>query len=113
VKLKGELTLGENIADFGGLKQSFMAYKAWEAEAGAEPQLIEGLTNEQLFFVANAQSWCSVSSPQYDELLASVDPHSPPKFRVNVPASHLPEFWTAFSCGEQTPMHAEQVCSVW
>ncbi len=113
VKLKGELTLGENIADFGGLKQAYMAYQTWVAEAGAEPQLIEGLTNEQLFFVATAQSWCSVSSPQFDELLASVDPHSPPKFRVNVPASHLPEFWAAFSCEAGTPMHAEQVCSVW
>jgi putative endopeptidase len=113
VNLKGELTLGENIADFGGLKQAFLAYKAWEAEAGTEPQLIDGLSNDQLFFVATAQSWCSVSSAQYDELLAAVDPHSPPKFRVNVPASHLPEFWTAFSCGEGTPMHSEQVCSVW
>ena len=113
VNLKGELTLGENIADFGGLKQAFLAYKAWVAEAGAEPQLIEGLTNEQLFFVATAQAWCTVSSPQIDELLAAVDPHSPPKFRVNVPTSHLPEFWAAFSCGEETPMHAEQVCSVW
>lgn len=113
VNLKGELTLGENIADFGGLKQAYIAYEAWVAEAGAEPVLIDGLTNEQLFFVATAQSWCSVSSPQFDELLASVDPHSPPKFRVNVPTSHLPEFWAAFSCGEGTPMHAEQVCSVW
>jgi putative endopeptidase len=113
VHLKGELTLGENIADFGGIKESYEAYEAWVAEQGAEPQLIDGLTNEQLFFVATAQSWCSVSSPQIDELLASVDPHSPPKFRVNVPMSHLPAFWEAFSCDAGAPMHPEQVCSVW
>ena len=113
VKLKGELTLGENIADFGGLKQAHLAYQAWVAENGEEPQLIEGMTNEQLLFVATAQSWCTVSSPQMDELMAAVDPHSPPKFRVNVPASHLPAFWQAFSCEAGTPMHPEQVCSVW
>jgi endothelin-converting enzyme/putative endopeptidase len=113
VHVKGELTLGENIADFGGIKESYAAYQAWVAEQGPEPQLIEGLTNEQLFFVATAQSWCSVSSPEFEELLVSVDSHSPPKFRVNVPMSHLPGFWDAFSCSEGQPMHPEQVCSVW
>jgi predicted metalloendopeptidase len=113
VKLKGELTLGENIADYGGLKEAHAAYQAWVSENGAEPQLIDGLNNEQLFFVAMAQSWCTVSSPAFDELLASVDPHSPPKFRVNVPNSHFPGFWSAFSCDAGTPMHPEQVCSVW
>ncbi len=112
-KLKGELTLGENIADFGGLKESFAAYQQWVAENGPEPEIIDGLTNEQLFFVANAQSWCTVSSPEFDKLLANIDPHSPPKFRVNVPSSQFSGFWQAFSCGEGTPMHAEQVCSVW
>ena len=113
VSIKGELTLGENIADFGGLKEAFTAYQAWVAEHGAEPQLIDGLSNEQLFFVAMAQSWCSVSSPQMDELMAAVDPHSPPKLRVNVPNSHFPGFWDAFACAEGTAMRAEQVCSVW
>jgi putative endopeptidase len=113
VKLKGELTLGENIADFGGLKEAYAAYQQWVTEKGAEPQLIEGLSNEQLFFVAMAQSWCSVSSPEYDELLAAVDPHSPPKFRVNVPNAHFPGFWAAFSCSEGMAMHAENACSVW
>ena len=111
--LKGELTLGENIADFGGLKEAFLAYQQYVAENGAEPQLIDGLTNEQLFFVAMAQSWCSVSSPEFDKLLANIDPHSPPKFRVNVPNSHFDGFWTAFACEPGQPMRAEPVCSVW
>ncbi len=113
VKLKGELTLGENIADFGGIKQAFMAYRAWAAESGGEPAIVEGLTNEQLLFVAYAQSWCTISSPEIDALLATVDPHSPPKFRVNVPLANLPAFWETFSCGEGTPMHAENACEVW
>jgi len=115
VKLKGELTLGENIADFGGVKSAYVAYQHWVGENGPEPQLLEGFSNEQLFFVATAQSWCSVSSPEFDELLAAIDPHSPPKFRVNVPNAHFDGFWAAFSCAEGTPMHPapEQVCGVW
>jgi putative endopeptidase len=112
-KLNGELTLGENIADFGGIKQAFMAYQKWSTETGGEQPIVEGLTNEQLLFVAYAQSWCSISSPEIDKLLATVDPHSPPKFRVNVPLAHLPAFWETFSCGEGTPMHAKNVCEVW
>jgi putative endopeptidase len=113
IQLKGELTLGENIADFGGIKEAYAAYQQWVTENGAEPQLIEGLSNEQLFFVAMAQSWCSVSAPEYDQLVATLDEHSPPKFRVNVPNAHFPGFWAAFSCSEGTPMHAENACSVW
>lgn len=111
--VNGQLTLGENIADFGGLKESYAAYTAWTAEGEGEPELIGGLSNEQLFFVAFAQSWCSVSSPEFDKLMATVDPHSPPKYRVNVPLAHFPEFWDAFSCGEEQPMHSDQVCEVW
>lgn len=113
VKLKGELTLGENIADFGGIKQAFMAYKAWAAESGGEAPVVEGLTNEQLLFVAYAQSWCTLSSPEIDALLATIDPHSPPKQRVNVPLANLPAFWETFACGEGTPMHAANACEVW
>jgi putative endopeptidase len=112
-KLKGELTLGENIADFGGLKQTYLAYQQYVAEHGAEPQLIDGLTNEQLLFVAMAQSWCSISSPEFDKLLANIDPHSPPKFRVNVPNAHFDKFWGAFACEPGQPMRPEPVCSVW
>ncbi len=113
VQLNGKLTLGENIADFGGIKESFAAYTAWAAESGGETSIVDGFTNEQLFFVGYAQSWCSISSPQIDALLAKIDPHSPPKQRVNVPLSHSPDFWAAFSCGAGTEMHAATVCEVW
>jgi len=113
VKLNGKLTLGENIADFGGIRQASLAYAAWTATNGAEPAVVEGLTNEQLLYVGYAQSWCSKSTPQYDALLATIDPHSPPKQRVNVPLAHLPSFWETFQCGEGTPMRAANVCEVW
>ena len=113
VPVNGELTLGENIADFGGLKESYAAYQAWVAEQGPEDQLIDGLSNEQLFFVAMAQSWCSVTSPDFAAMLVRVDPHSPPEFRVNVPNAHFPGFWQAFECSEGTAMHAADACEVW
>ena len=115
VRINGQLTLGENIADFGGLKLAHAAYAAWVDEHGPEPALVEGLSNAQLFFVAYAQSWCSVASPQFEALLATVDTHSPPRQRVNVPLAHSPEFWAAYGCHEGEAMRtaAEQVCSVW
>ena len=46
-------------------------------------------------------------------MTATIDSHSPPKQRVNVTLAHNSSFWEAFSCGEGTPMHAENVCAVW
>ena len=106
-------TMGENIADFGGIKQAYRAYQDWTARNGAETPVVDGMTNEQLLFVGYAQAWCSLSTPEIDKLLATVDPHSPPKYRVNVPLAHLPEFWEAYSCGEGTQMHAANACTVW
>ena len=117
VKLNGKLTLGENIADFGGIKQAHRAYLRW-AEANGEDPLataVEGLTAEQLMFVGFGQIWCSKSTPEVDKVLAKTDPHANPRYRINGPLSNLPGFWEAFSCEEGTPMHppAAQVCEVW
>lgn len=112
-KLNGELTMGENIADFGGIKQAYYAYQRWTERNGQETPPVSGLTNEQLLFVGYAQAWCSLSTPEIDKLLATVDPHSPPKYRVNVPLQHLPEFWEAYGCSEGSAMRAEPVCTVW
>lgn len=117
VKLNGTLTLGENIADFGGIKQAHRAYLAWAEANGEDPsaQAIEGLTAEQLMFVAFGQIWCSKSTPEVDKVRAMTDPHAHPRYRINGPLSNLPGFWEAFACEEGTPMHppAEQVCEVW
>ncbi|MEY3210457.1 MAG: hypothetical protein RIT28_938 [Pseudomonadota bacterium] len=107
----GALTLGENIADLGGLKTSFNAWKA-QYTPGKEPS-VPGLTDEQLFFVAFAQSWCTVASPEYEKMLVLSDTHSLPRFRVNGPASNLPEFHATFGCEAGKPMHPENICEVW
>ncbi len=113
VKLNGKLTLGENIADLGGLKLAYAAYAA--AHAGRPEAPIAGFTPEQAFFIGMAQAWCTVERPEYLRLLARTDPHSPARFRVNGPLSNLPEFQGAFACPEGSPMvrPAGQRCEVW
>jgi predicted metalloendopeptidase len=114
LKLNGKLTLGENIADNGGIKQAYSAYKAYEAKnPGAEKPAVEGLTNDQLLFVAFAQTWCSLATPEIERVLVTVDPHSPPKFRVNGPLSNYAQFAETFQCAAGTPMHPADVCEVW
>ncbi len=114
VKLNGKLTLGENIADFGGIKEAHRAYKDWAgANGGDKDAHVDGLTNDQLFFVAFAQGWCTHQTEEITRMRAMTDTHSPPKQRVNVPLSHFPGFWATFSCDEGTPMHPKDVCEVW
>ena len=111
--LNGRLTLGENIADFGGVKSAYRAALAWQAERGAGEPAVGGLTDEQLFFVAFGQTWCTIATPEIERMLANVDPHSPPRFRVNGPLAHFPPFAAAFSCEPGTPMNPEEKCEVW
>jgi predicted metalloendopeptidase len=113
VKLNGKLTLGENIADFGGLKYSYRAYKDWAKKNPSSTPAVPGLTDDQLFFVGFAQTWCTLATPEIERVLANVDPHSPPRFRVNGPVSNTAEFAAAFQCKAGTPMNPEKTCSVW
>jgi endothelin-converting enzyme/putative endopeptidase len=111
--INGKLTMGENIADHGGIRESFNAYRNWVATNGEEKTGIEGVTNEQLFFLSYAQSWCSKATPEMEALLLTVDTHSPPKARVNLPLAHYPEFGKVWGCEPATPMVAENACEVW
>jgi endothelin-converting enzyme/putative endopeptidase len=110
--VNGTLTLGENIADHGGLKSAYGAYRGWVAENGEEAERA-GLSGDQQFFVAFAQGWCSLARPEIEEMFITVDSHSPPRFRVNGPVSHSPEFARAFGCEAGDPMVAEPRCEVW
>jgi putative endopeptidase len=112
VKLNGKLTLGENIADMGGVKLAFAAYRALRAPA---PELLvaDGFSEDQQFFLATGQVWCSKYRDEYARMAAQVDPHSPPRYRVNGSLANLPEFAEAFACKKGTPMNPERSCSVW
>ena len=94
--LNGKQTLGENIADIGGLK---LAYAAMERALQGRPRpLIDGFTPEQRFFLAYAQEWSEVDRPAYARTLVQTDVHSSPQWRVETPISNMPEFAQAFHC---------------
>ncbi len=115
VHLSGKLTLGENIADLGGIKESHRAYLQWAEANGVDPhaEAMDGLTHEQLFFVAFGQIWCTKSTPENDQVMAMTDTHSHPRYRVNGPLANLGEFSTAFACEAGEPMRPTDTCEVW
>ncbi len=112
VKLNGKLTLGENIADLGGLKLAFAAYQA--SRQGKLPEApVAGFSAEQQFFLAAAQVWCTQIRPENARLRAATDPHSSAKWRVNGPLSNLPEFAKAFQCQAGDAMVRADRCEIW
>jgi putative endopeptidase len=111
VKVNGKLTLGENTADNGGLRISYMALM--DMQAGKQPAPIDGFTADQRFFLGWGQVWCQNQSPESLRQRALTDPHSPAEDRVNGAASNMPEFRKAFSCKEGQPMAPVKSCRVW
>jgi predicted metalloendopeptidase len=105
--LNGHLTLGENIADLGGLK---LAWDAWKlSQKGKAPaHKIEGFTPEQRFFLGYAETWRTLTREETARMRVVTDPHSPAKFRVNGPLSNLPEFYEAFGCKDGDPMKRDE-----
>jgi putative endopeptidase len=111
IKINSKLTLGEDVADLGGL---IIAYVAWkEAIAGKQLQPMDGLTPDQRFFVGYAQWACENERPENLRLSAVTNPHSPGKYRVNGVMVNIPEFGKAFSCKPGQPMVTENVCRIW
>ena len=111
IKINSKLTLGEDVADLGGL---LLAFRAWrDATRGQELHPVDGLTPEQRFFVGYAQSWCTNQREQDQRLRAVTDPHSPPRYRTNGVVSNLPEFRAAYGCKTGQPMAPATMCRVW
>ncbi|MCK5800772.1 MAG: M13 family metallopeptidase [Deltaproteobacteria bacterium] len=111
VKLKGKLTLGENIADAGGVKLAYRAFRA--LTAGKARVEAGGFSDDQLFFLSVGQTWCAKSRESLKRLRAQTDPHSPPRFRVDGSLSNTPEFAAAFHCKAGTKMAPKERCLVW
>ena len=103
VHVNGKLTLGENLADLGGLSISYAALEKALAEKG-RPALIDGFTPEQRFFLAWAQIWRQNITPEAQRVRINTDPHSPGRWRVNGPISNMPQFAAAFGCKPGDPM---------
>ncbi len=103
VHINGELTLGENIADFGGVS---IAFEALERRLAREPSArasVDGLTPQQRFFIAYGQVWrANYREPELRRRLA-VDPHSPAPYRVALPVRQLDGFHAAFPAASTPP----------
>ncbi len=100
--VNGQLTLGENIADLGGLT---VAYAAMEKALGNKPRTkIDGFTPEQRFFLAWAQIWRGLQRPEAELQQIKTNPHSPGNWRVDGPLSNMPEFRKAWGCSDGDPM---------
>ncbi|KAK8755132.1 hypothetical protein V5799_002163 [Amblyomma americanum] len=116
MSLNGRNTVGENIADNGGLRMAFGAYDRLLKE-GAENETrlagLEDLSGQQLFFIANGMVWCSNSRPEYLRQLIQYDPHSPHRYRVNVPMGNMETFRIAFKCPSNSTMILKNRCTLW
>ncbi|KFQ61163.1 Neprilysin [Pelecanus crispus] len=112
--LSGINTLGENIADNGGIRQAYKAYENFVKKHGKE-KLLPGLkmNHKQLFFLNFAQVWCGTYRPEYAVNSIKTDVHSPGKFRVIGSLQNSPEFSEAFSCTKTNYMDPAKKCRVW
>jgi endothelin-converting enzyme/putative endopeptidase len=113
VKINGALTSGEDIADLGG---ELLAWMAWQEETRAmQLAASDGLSPAQRFFVGFAQWSCANERPEVLRVHAIVDPHSPPRARINGVVTNMPEFAQAFQCkpGQALVKAPEKMCKIW
>jgi len=115
--LNGNLTVGENLADNGGVQTSLKAYQAWAAHqpGGMPKQACGQFSGEKVFFYAMAQAWCTKTSVKAERMSAITNVHSPSEIRINGPLRNTPDFAAAFKCPQGSKMNPppQQRCPVW
>ncbi len=111
--VNGQLTMGENIGDLGGLSMAYTAYKL--SLKGKEAPVIDGLTGDQRFFLAWAQVWKSKAREETILNRLKTDSHSPPQYRINGPLRNLDEWYKAFDVkpGDKLYLPPEQRVRIW
>ncbi|MEO8074068.1 MAG: M13 family metallopeptidase [Acidobacteriota bacterium] len=112
LNINGKLTLGENLADLGGLTMAYAAYQK-SLEGKPKPANIDGFTPEQRFFLGYAQVWATKSTDAFERQQVLTDPHSNARYRVDGPLSNLPQFAEAFSCKAGDKMVRANYCKIW
>ncbi|MGO1972545.1 MAG: M13 family metallopeptidase [Propionibacteriaceae bacterium] len=111
--VNGDLTIGENIGDLGGLS---IAYKAWRISLdGTEPEPVDDLTGAQRLFLSWAAVWQNKSRDEMVRQRLATDPHSPPEFRCNQIVRNVPEFYDAFdlTSSDALWLDEEQRVKIW
>lgn len=113
--VNGKLTLGENIADLGGVSMAFEAMQKYFTKHGRPVKMEGGLTPEQHFFVGWARTWCMHACDEFRRMMLLRDVHAPAKLRCNATLSHLSEFHEAFGIQEGDKMYRspERRAKVW
>jgi putative endopeptidase len=101
--VNGELTLGENLADIGGLAIAYDAFKL--TEQGKRNTKIDGFTPDQRFFLGYAQAWREIFRPETVRTWLNIDPHSPNEFRVLGPLSNFEPFYQTYEVTEKNKMY--------
>jgi putative endopeptidase len=112
--VNGQLTMGENIGDLGGLEMAYAAYRRHVAQHG-EPPVIDGLTGDQRFFLAWAQVWRSKDREGFLRQRVLTDPHSPDEFRINGAVRNIDAWYRAFNVqpGDALYLPPEQRVHIW
>jgi putative endopeptidase len=112
-KVNGNLTLGENIADLGGLNIAYDAFQ--KAVAGKPDPMIDNMTRDQRFFLGFASAWREKYTPELTKLIVASDPHSPDGVRANGTPTNVDAFARAFGCKEGDPMvnSADKKVVIW
>jgi endothelin-converting enzyme/putative endopeptidase len=111
--VNGQLTMGENIGDLGGVQ---MAYAAYRRHLGAnEAPVLDGMTGDQRFFLAWAQAWRTLTREDRLRALLVTDPHSPPEYRVNGVVRNVDAWYTAFGVTPQNALYLppEERVRIW
>ncbi|XP_017773210.1 PREDICTED: membrane metallo-endopeptidase-like 1 [Nicrophorus vespilloides] len=113
-KINGELTVNENIADFGGAKTSYIGYIRWMRKYGPDMKL-PGLnyTDKQMYWLSLANIWCANERPESLKFSLLTDVHAPSKFRVNGPLRNIPMFAADFKCPHGSRMNPIDKCTPW
>ena len=114
VHLNGKLTVGENLADLGGLWLAWLAWldKVQDAHLDMNAKT-DGYRPDQRFWIAYAQQWCTQTRPEQLRTQAQTDPHAPDEYRTNTVLTDLPEFAKSFSCKKTDKMVDPKPCRVW
>ena len=114
VHIKGELTLGENLADLGGLETAYAAYRRY-VERHGEPPVIAGFTGDQRFFLAYAQAWQGKSREGALRAQLLTNPHSPDRYRVDGIVRNFDPWYKAFNVqpGDKLYLPPEERVHVW